>query len=48
MTKKTTLSQGARLERVRASTQFEGNTFKNPTGKGPGLKDLQPRAARLG
>jgi len=38
MTKKTTLSWGARLERVRASTQFDGNTFKNPTGKGPGLK----------
>ncbi|MCA9586343.1 MAG: MBL fold metallo-hydrolase [Myxococcales bacterium] len=29
---------GLRLERVRASKQFDGSTFKNPTGRGPGLK----------
>ena len=29
---------GLRLERVRASQQFDGSVFKNPTGKGPGLK----------
>lgn len=30
--------QGLRLERVRASKQFDGTTFKNPTGRGAGLK----------
>lgn len=30
--------QGLRLERVRASSQFDGQTFVNPTGKGAGLK----------
>jgi L-ascorbate metabolism protein UlaG (beta-lactamase superfamily) len=29
---------GLRLERVRASRQFDGTAFRNPTGKGPGLK----------
>lgn len=27
-----------RLERVRASKQFDGSTFRNPTGLGPGLQ----------
>lgn len=38
MTKQASRSHGARLERVRVSKQFDGTTFKNPTGKGPGLK----------
>lgn len=29
---------GARLERILASKQFDGEQFRNPTGKGPGLK----------
>jgi L-ascorbate metabolism protein UlaG (beta-lactamase superfamily) len=29
---------GLRLERVRASPQFDGSTFRNPTGKSAGLK----------
>jgi len=29
---------GLRLERVRASAQHDGETFRNPTGKGAGLK----------
>lgn len=29
---------GLRLERVRASAQFDGETFRNPSGKGAGLK----------
>lgn len=29
---------GLRLERVRASAQFDGATFRNPSGKGAGLK----------
>jgi L-ascorbate metabolism protein UlaG (beta-lactamase superfamily) len=32
------LTEGARLERVRASKQFDGNTFRNPNGKGAGIK----------
>ena len=35
---KVTDYQGLRLERVRASTQFNGSTFANPSGKGAGLK----------
>lgn len=30
--------EGLRLERVRASKQFDGSTFRNPTGKSAGLK----------
>ena len=30
--------QGLRLERVRASRQFDGRSFVNRSGKGPGLK----------
>src|SRR6185503_1254839 len=33
-----TVFKGLRLERVQASSQFDGSTFRNPTGKGPGLK----------
>lgn len=33
-----TMFGGLRLERVRASKQFDGSTFRNPTGKGAGLK----------
>ncbi|HMY21511.1 MAG TPA: MBL fold metallo-hydrolase, partial [Polyangium sp.] len=35
---KETSFHGLRLERVRASKQFDGSTFKNPTGKTAGLK----------
>ncbi len=35
---KETAFSGLRLERIRASKQFDGATFSNPTGKGPGLK----------
>lgn len=31
-------SHGLRLERVHASKQFDGRTFRNPTGLGPGLQ----------
>jgi L-ascorbate metabolism protein UlaG (beta-lactamase superfamily) len=33
-----TIFQGLRLERVRASRQFDGSVFRNPSGKGPALK----------
>lgn len=32
------LAEGARLERVRASKQFDGTAFRNPDGKGAGIK----------
>jgi hypothetical protein len=35
---KETSFRGLRLERVVASKQFDGSTFKNPTGKSAGLK----------
>jgi L-ascorbate metabolism protein UlaG (beta-lactamase superfamily) len=35
---KETSFRGLRLERVRASKQFDGSAFKNPTGKSAGLK----------
>lgn len=35
---KDTHYRGLRLERVRASAQFDGSTFRNPSGKGAGLK----------
>ncbi len=35
---KETVFRGLRLERVRASKQFDGAAFNNPTGKGAGLK----------
>jgi L-ascorbate metabolism protein UlaG (beta-lactamase superfamily) len=35
---KETTFQGLRLERVLASKQFDGARFRNPTGKGAGLK----------
>lgn len=35
---KETSYQGLRLERVRASKQFDGSVFRNPTGAKPGLK----------
>lgn len=31
-------SRGLRLERVRASKQFDGRAFRNPSGLGPGLQ----------
>jgi L-ascorbate metabolism protein UlaG (beta-lactamase superfamily) len=33
-----TVFEGLRLERVRASRQFDGKVFQNPNGKGAGLK----------
>ncbi|MBL8915096.1 MAG: MBL fold metallo-hydrolase [Archangium sp.] len=33
-----TSGTGLRRERVKSSKQFDGKTFKNPTGLGPGLK----------
>ncbi len=38
MRRKETVAGGLRLERVRASKQFDGSAFKNPTGKGAGIK----------
>lgn len=35
---KETAFSGFRLERIRASEQFDGRTFKNANGTGPGLK----------
>jgi L-ascorbate metabolism protein UlaG (beta-lactamase superfamily) len=35
---KETLFDGLRLERVKASKQFDGTTFRNSSGKRPGLK----------
>lgn len=38
MSRRVSPGAGLRLERVKASKQYDGSVFKNPTGAGPGLQ----------